>query len=139
MAWQALTPLTTPVAYMASVSFRDPFSPYPGSPDAPFRWENIYSFQYYDMSNEFCWGLFPAEFWGEGARVRSSCLLVSLGPDATLSQGEWSFIDGIAGVNSFGHAFIYDPTNGTTSFGDIVRGVGGLAPEPSAAATRNAR
>jgi prepilin-type N-terminal cleavage/methylation domain-containing protein len=131
MVYHVLTPVTTPVAYMTSVAFLDPFSPGtdPNGPIAPGTfWSKIYSFQYYETSNQICWGKLPSN----PADVRTpGAILVSMGPDRALSQGEWSFIPSANPVNVFGKAYIYDPTNGTVSDGDIVRGVGAMFGAPN--------
>jgi prepilin-type N-terminal cleavage/methylation domain-containing protein len=125
MVYHVLTPLTTPVAYITSVGFLDPFTP-GRDPNAPFTWAKIYSFQYYESSNPVNW----AQGLTHQEDVRSpGAILVSMGPDRALSQGEVAFIPGRT-LNYLGKAFIYDPTNGTASDGDIVRGVGAYSGGP---------
>ncbi|MEI7635161.1 MAG: prepilin-type N-terminal cleavage/methylation domain-containing protein [bacterium] len=126
LTWYVLSPLTTPIAYMSSVQLRDPFSPY--DPNAPFKWETgIISYMYFEESNPSktstinCWG----DYVPATEKIRMSCILTSLGPDKKLSQAEWSFIKSAQPRNVYGEAYIYDPTNGTVSPGDIARGVGG--------------
>jgi len=126
MVYHVLVPLTTPVAYMTSVSFLDPFARKGADPNAPFDWAHIYSFQYYEESNPFSWGALVAQSNPQNLRAPSA-ILVSLGPDGALSQGEWAFVPDSNPVNIFGKAYIYDPTNGTVSDGDVVRGMGALA------------
>jgi prepilin-type N-terminal cleavage/methylation domain-containing protein len=123
LVYHALTPLTTPVAYITSVAFFDPFAP-GGDPNGPFNWNKMYSFKYYETSNSASWGQGIA-----GARSLGA-ILVGMGPDKTNSQGEVSFLPGRT-TNIYGKAFIYDPTNGTVSDGDIVRGVGAYALPPN--------
>ena len=129
MVYHVLVPLTTPVAYITSVGFRDPFGR-GKDPNEPFSWNTIYSFQYYESSNP--------QSWGTVANTRNipnieklpspSAILVSMGPDKALSQGEWAFAPHTGTLNGLTppRSYIYDPTNGTISDGDIVRGIGAL-------------
>jgi prepilin-type N-terminal cleavage/methylation domain-containing protein len=129
--WHSGKPLTTPVAYMTSVSFTDPFGHWT-DPEARTIgidiWKHMYSFQYYDQSNDYSWGRVLDDL-NIPYRVKTGASLVSLGPDGALTAGEWSFADP-DGFTLDGRAYIYDPTNGTVSIGDIVRGVGGLTGGP---------
>ena len=126
MSYHSLVPLTTPVSYMSSVAILDPFG-LGSDPDSPvFTWEQIYSYQYYEGSNPISWGAM-VEFSYPENQLKSCAVLVSLGPDRRLSQGEWAFVKGGPALNFENRAFIYDPTNGTVSAGDLVRGIGGYA------------
>ncbi len=103
-----LIPLTTPVSYFSSIP-SDPFSPNalpPGDPGVP---ETYDTYDYIDADN--CRG------WGSSITSGSVWRLVSAGPDLLLGFG--GSAASISRPNPFG--VDYDPTNGTTSNGDIVR------------------
>lgn len=115
--------LTTPVAYLSSISLSDPFVV--GKING-----NIQGYQYFNF--QVTWG--PAA----GATVQErkrSIMLKSYGPDRQDGGAEWLIFGisqnrgGWVGINR-----VYDPTNGTVSFGDVVRFVGdtnGMAEQPN--------
>jgi len=104
-----LAGLTTPVAYLTSVDFRDPFieEEVPGGyPDGLLRSQ-------YNYRNH--------QFWvGMGAMAQLNGMhlwvLNSLGPDRTKNQG--LNVEGFARGLTTG-TVIYDASNGTVSAGDI--------------------
>jgi len=106
--------LTTPVAYMTTV------------PNCPFPNNNAYSLSrtyYYDyVATDW---IFTQNFWrpilsgGIGKATFCSWVLATWGPDLHNSNGVYI----VYGPRIFEtiDGGIYDPTNGTTSEGDIVR------------------
>jgi prepilin-type N-terminal cleavage/methylation domain-containing protein len=118
--------ITTPVAYLTSVDYREPFTP-EANTDVPFLGDqSLISFMYFDQSNNpYSWGAHNMDPlpWLRGHRKRDSCIITSKGPDGKNNSSEWSFLMDLWPQNIDS---LYDPTNGTVSGGDIVRGVGGL-------------
>jgi prepilin-type N-terminal cleavage/methylation domain-containing protein len=105
-----LIPLTTPVAYLTTVNFRDPFL----SGDCRGYNDGIPRY-YYNYRNH--------EFWQSTSApgfVVPVWVLNGLGPDGAPNQGLnaelWA--RGYVAANS---VTIYDPTNGTVSDGDMPR------------------
>jgi prepilin-type N-terminal cleavage/methylation domain-containing protein len=108
-----LADLTTPVAYIASVDFRDPFieqGTRGNYTDNLIRYQyNYRNYQYFAAT-----GLPPnTPVW----------VLNSLGPDLVKNQGLnvelWA--RGLESPSTTTPTIIYDPTNGTVSPGDIPR------------------
>jgi prepilin-type N-terminal cleavage/methylation domain-containing protein len=108
--------LSTPIAYITNVGLRDPFN----NSGTGIMGNSLSSFQYFNFQDE----------WGINASVADEFLtrtvaLKSWGPDRDDGGLEWLILglehdqDGWIGVDR-----LYDPTNGTISFGDIGRFVG---------------
>jgi len=120
--------LSTPVAYMTSTGFRDPFiasgtsagGPPPGFPSPPAGELPYYNLGYGGGS--------PGQNWGDlvaGANPNvpvAGFVLLSYGPNNWYEGAEW-ITAGPDAVAGSGHRidYIYDATNGTVSNGDIVR------------------
>jgi prepilin-type N-terminal cleavage/methylation domain-containing protein len=128
--------LSTPVSYVSSVSFDDPFlvsneagaipAGWPAPPAGELPYYNLgYGLDVTTNSNRGNWGdlVGPANVNTPNAGF----VLVSYGPDQLYMASEWISAgpDANTGSNSLGLNKridqIYDPTNGTVSAGDIVR------------------
>ena len=122
-AYYNLVDLTTPVAYITSVGFKDPFLPAYLSQQG--------SFTYFSYSG--LWGTHPLvepdiiRAFGARPKIWAVC---SYGPSRTWQAAEWFPIDlklgrfgGVPGTNkpADGYDLIYDPTNGTKSLGSLAR------------------
>jgi prepilin-type N-terminal cleavage/methylation domain-containing protein len=132
--------LTTPIAYMTSTNFPDPFAPTkdfvtPSGVTEPVQ------LQYINYGPESLWLNFMGPFNPEIAllpRYKGWCLS-SWGPDRTQSgvaprTDVWAFewlvytdLTDPPGYQWTACDVVYDPTNGTTSYGDIGR-LGGAVP-----------
>ena len=115
-----LRELTTPVAYIATVSYTDVFKPkleniqwYPED-------DTVFSYQYvgYDGSWAYLSNVHAAIMQHLGHTTKAYCVS-SYGPDKGASGVEWVPIGG-------GRASIYAPSNGLVSAGDIGRFGGDL-------------
>lgn len=110
--------LTTPIAYMTSI-LRDPFVN-----TAEVRGSSTYDTYDYICAFDFLAStLLPNDKRGASITSGAAWRLASAGPDKQQFYG--GAYKGVAG-NSKG--VDYDPTNGTTSVGDIVRVGGGPGP-----------
>ena len=116
--------LTTPVAYLTSVDQEDIFHP-PWDPidgPEPSGWRSSYCF--YNYSPNSGWGKLISNMNPKNVPFDGYCLL-SVGPDRKMTgRFNWlpvfdEFGDGADEIDG-----IYDPTNGTTSQGDIGRWTG---------------
>jgi prepilin-type N-terminal cleavage/methylation domain-containing protein len=121
-----LTPLTTPVAYLTSVSYPDPFK----KTLAVTNWQG-----WLDGSGDpYSYGFACIEYLQATANYRphhSAYVIVSngpdhlKGPDPTNGQVFWYQWYGDVTLDKLsGGKFTpwnYDPTNGTVSYGDIIR------------------
>jgi prepilin-type N-terminal cleavage/methylation domain-containing protein len=108
-----LIPLTTPVAYIADVSFRDPFIEEWGLSEEEYA-DGLPRFGYNYRNHEFFEaGALPA------GQVKA-WVLNSLGPDRQRDYGlkaeMWA-----RGLVPPDAVTVYSPTNGTVSVGDIIR------------------
>jgi len=106
-----LIPLTTPVAYIASVDIADPFLT--GLSDSTYE----------DGVPRRCYNYRNHEFWHSSRHPSLTIpvwVLNSLGPDGVPNHGllaeMWA-----RGLVAQDYVAIYDPTNGTVSAGDIPR------------------
>jgi prepilin-type N-terminal cleavage/methylation domain-containing protein len=112
--------LTTPIAYMTSLSAMDsPFEMFDGNSgnriyDGTFWY--VYSPQTEDLPKGIWWAYDNKAKWASsGYNTSSVWLLGDCGPDNTI----WDAVT-IPGF-TFIDELPYDPTNGTVSFGDIYR------------------
>ena len=132
--------LSTPIAYVTSVSFQDPFAGQAkddvGLP-INYRLYNYKKLGGTPVLNQCCWNW--ADAMGSAEFDHNGYVLLSQGPDAgtggveTVDGAEWYDRMPLS-VNpqaDFEMGRIYDPTNGTISNGDIIR-LGGetLNPQP---------
>ena len=150
---QYLTGLTSPVAYMSGLAFRDPFQPKDAKIEAnqwfPADYAGSFFYTQYGSSDG------ASRSWGEMMRtpppnggnwkcvpdIEGYCI-GSHGPDRLYGGPEYGIFamqNGTAGitlttnagdwvVKAYGNpGCYYDPTNGTVSFGDIAR-YGGSSP-----------
>ena len=107
-----LVPLTTPVAYITSTP-NDPFVPSSRPPHRGFSYDLV-RYQFDDAHTLLISG-------AATSAIDSDWLLVSVGPDR--AQEMDYYIQDVPNFSFF--ALSYDPTNGTTSNGDIFRFGGG--------------
>jgi prepilin-type N-terminal cleavage/methylation domain-containing protein len=120
--------LTTPVAYLTSVGFADPFLPKTEShPDDPPP-NNVRTLRMFSYDHNAWWGPDVDLYF------RKAYTLSSYGPDQDDDYAEWvpvRFWNGAPWPTDWGNLLqrIYDATNGTKSSGDIIR-VGGEAASP---------
>ena len=119
--------LTTPIAYITSVDFTDPFIP-----SKVIVTQNVRGYQYFNFYHG--WGsIIWNALYGEDHGPTGACLK-SWGADAGKGGpsdyygddgGEWIIFgaDAVSTDPEFGHQIdrIYDATNGTISNGDILR------------------
>lgn len=111
--WQKLRQVTTPIAYITSVP-ADPFHDPAGSFAQSFAPERADTYLYNSGAAEFALGL------EQTAQRFQRWSLTNTGPDRVYQFSYYAFADTF--VDSGRHVvFIYDPTNGTTSGGDIFR------------------
>ncbi|MCB2156564.1 prepilin-type N-terminal cleavage/methylation domain-containing protein [bacterium] len=138
VTWRVgLVPLTTPIAYLSSIPWRDVFRPAEGV----LEWEDgtavggleagsrlYYNYERIDPASGITWADRVATSGYE--HFRRGYLMESVGPNQRLAIGSWFAWNAVEcqdpgpheGVNT-----IYDPTNGTISGGDIMR-YGGETP-----------
>lgn len=119
--------LTTPVSYLQSVKLFDPFKPtWKAYTDAPIP-PSIIDQPTYTYDNYSGWFLttLPPEVQKEATPFTGYCLS-STGPDRKFDGGNW--IPMILDNPNFKPKLlqmliggVYDPTNGTSSRGDIIR------------------
>jgi len=136
--------LTTPVAYITSVAFEDPFYGTIGSVDTGHKRSPLYYFSYEMYSEtsppatDVTWGGWGNWMWfashvsHPGMDCYKGYCLLSFGPDRAHNGAEWSVYDDVLGFQTeadwpFRCNRVYDPTNGTVSGGDVVR-FGGAVP-----------
>lgn len=105
-----LIPLSTPVAYISSVSLQDPFLEWSaqGYEDELFR--NTYNYRNHEFFTVSAMPDFHPKAW----------VLNSMGPDGITNQGLQTEIwaRSLVGPSA---VTLYDPTNGAVSAGDIPR------------------
>ena len=114
--------LTTPVAYLTSVDQEDIFKPGWDPDDGPEPPAWLSSYHYFNYSSN---GLLGSKMNPIDHPFEGYCLL-SVGPDRKLTGGfHWlPVFDARGYIGSEGIDSIYNPTNGTTSEGDIGRWTG---------------
>jgi len=110
--------LTSPISYISSVP-EDPFGGVNADDQFTFGGSSTISNAYYYNTKEwfdcrgFTWGVSPAnKVPGEAEWV-----LLSKGPDKYFAPNVASGVDHV----DFPYRWQYDPTNGTTSFGNVIR------------------
>lgn len=111
-----LIPLTTPVAYISSIPAPDPFKP-------KIDIDRLGDYKVYDTYDYVDAKSFVEKNGDDNPGFGSTIYgrqwrLCSCGPDRIQSYGCSDFTDSPVRLINFG---FYDPSNGTTSFGDIVR------------------
>ena len=115
-AFYNLVDLTTPVAYITSVTCKDPFMPHETTQQGSFTY-----FSYAGL-----WGSTPGlvqpfiqqAYGWPGPKIWALC---SYGPSCVWQAAEWFPIDLKLNRPAEGYARLYDPTNGTKSLGSIAR------------------
>ena len=100
--------LTTPTSYIASIPW-DPFRRGAKTPPAGVSNDLVYSNPYYGLATG------PSPHPGNPDGRRHAYCLISAGPDCLPDT------DGYGGWPESGYLHFYDPTNGTTSWGDLYR------------------
>ena len=122
--------LTTPIAFMSSLSWRDPFRPESiymvslfenGNPAGNRQGSLMYLTVQKGTSEDSTWGRRVMRDGGTTADyLRPNWLLQSTGPDGREAGLAGWLLNGVTGD----YWPIYDPTNGTVSSGDIARAGG---------------
>jgi prepilin-type N-terminal cleavage/methylation domain-containing protein len=115
--------LSTPISYISSVSFRDPFGGFATWNGMPMNYK---VFNYKKLGGP---AVSPGGYWNWGDLVTTETdhngyCIESYGPDQKYSAIEWFDYRADDDANQIFR--IYDPTNGITSNGDIAR-LGGSA------------
>ena len=143
---QYVTELSTPIAYMANTNLVDPFAPPPSmfAQSVAAEWKSTY--QYIDYCGS--WGRSQASaYWGSqyGQWTPKIYVVSSYGPDRVQDNIAWypfwiTHLDwrDPSRPSTSDHALsythpiemLYDPTNGTKSWGDIGRTGGQAQCEP---------
>jgi Tfp pilus assembly protein PilE len=101
--------LTTPIAYLTSVSFKDPFVQPGTTPD-----EAYYTYQNID---QYLTQISPSSlYWPVARQIYGPWRMCSIGPDCTFSTA------------ASPPTIQYDPSNGTVSMGNIWIGQTGANP-----------
>jgi len=99
--------LSTPVAYLTRVDFKDPFKQFGTAPD-----EEIYTF--HNIAHLITRSSNPTNFWIPARDLAyGEWRMCSIGPDATYWNSRTYM--------GWPHVMEYDPTNGTVSMGNIWR------------------
>ena len=126
--------LTSPIAYLSSVDFTDPFQPIAKMQSGSSNGNTKKSYLYFNFgsgpdANHKTW----ADRAGLTAqdKLKNCFLIYSNGPDRMQGAMEWNMVPR-SRSDKAAMDDIYDPTNGTASLGDIGR-VGGASGGPRAA------
>ena len=124
-AYCCLGRMTTPVAYMTQL----PYNVFKYKPDQGQWFDG--DPRWYGYKADISWRNFMLSFGTIASQpnveLTKHWVLISVGPDETPSGGEYalfgnSYINTLPGnLPFYGPGAIYDPTNGTVSWGDIVR------------------
>ncbi len=145
LSWSNLTCLTTPVAYMTSVGFKDPFKPI--GRFGPWLGYGVSgntseSYLYFYLGNGFSTAK-TNETWAEkdgvpATSMRKAWVLSSNGPDRCQDELQRTALGPVShGWSDAVYAnSIYDPTNGTNSGGDVGRTGGAVDAARSALINR---
>jgi prepilin-type N-terminal cleavage/methylation domain-containing protein len=124
--WYLPTHLSTPVAYLSTCVFVDPFRDHitPANPEVDWQWNNI---RY--TSIDSTWGLqfsrrtgraagTLSTYYGDLSKEFGGWRLNSAGPDKTYGPNGWQ---GVSDYPAEQFPLPYDASNGTISDGDIIR------------------
>ncbi len=119
--WYLPRELSTPVAYMATTYLRDPYRRVT-PPGSFFQFDNI---RYTNCDST--WGMAfagytgrtsPSPYYADVLTEMGHYRLICVGPDGAVNTS----MPGWPGVTSYPSLYMpYDPTNGLTSLGDIIR------------------
>ena len=122
-----ITQLTTPIAFLTSMP-RDPFMTNRkdvtgGDIDNYFIGSGSWSYRAelpYPPDNQYSFDIF------EAAGPAAACVVFSSGPDRITENGQYKCfpyerVVGSCGEQDVCHYIDYDPTNGTVSYGDVMR------------------
>lgn len=144
-----LVKLTTPVAYLANSQFRDPFTP--AGPIDVRHIQQISTYRYYGFNGGGVMNTYNESDRGRSGQLYSPrdedddirihwYMLFCHGPDRVRNNikvgsktGTFILQDNIVNVNRFVH-YIYDPTNGSMSRGEIFRSGGEYVGDTAAVA-----
>ena len=120
--WYLSKQITTPIAYLTTAIFKDPFRQDRPTNSIDWQYDNL---RYTNIRST--WSL---QFAGRTGRSSDSTLLAAIeeefggwrvtgaGPDRTYGPNGW---DGVSSYPSTSLPLPYDPTNGTVSDGDVLR------------------
>lgn len=125
--WSLPSVVTTPVSYLGSVNIRDPFNSGQRFQDDPYTNTNASTLDYWWATKEyydskgFGWhvGLNAGDDATKPGAPLAAWDLMSKGPD-----GRWGHLGHQAGAGAEldnPQLWAYDPTNGTVSWGNIIR------------------
>jgi prepilin-type N-terminal cleavage/methylation domain-containing protein len=129
--WTASPDLSTPIAYLTTVTYLDPFANYKEN-------DPLVGLPYYSYHRVLPWPFpprFPTEHWppeestdgplpsaNPGAlRKYGEWRLLSIGPDRAYLPPDWQQYTGQRQILYQMIDTLYDPTNGTISYGNIMR------------------
>ncbi|MEI7632892.1 MAG: prepilin-type N-terminal cleavage/methylation domain-containing protein [bacterium] len=123
-----LIPLSTPVPYLTSSKFRDPFmSALRALPGWTREFGDDYIWAYYKWTGGVTPQAYPpltfGDAWAEVPNL-DACCVHSLGPSTAHTVPEWALAFHHLGQLANAINQVYDPTNGTVSAGGIVRYTG---------------
>lgn len=134
--WYVSNHITTPVAYITNSKLMDPFrdkrggarpeedaQPFRILPDDYLRYRYVnygFGFSYYQL-NGVTGGISTVAAYQRNAEFFGRWRLTSSGPDCAASAFDGSHILYPTADKFVGPLFVYDPTNGTASMGDIIR------------------
>ncbi len=122
--------LSTPVAYINPALYYEPFENHRGPASQHKHWYYYYGFNEMQVLNTHTEGdLYLTSDVHGGSRRIEWWMLMSVGPDQERNNNGAGTV--VAWNNLIAPAifctFIYDPTNGSTSAGDILRAGGSIA------------
>jgi general secretion pathway protein G len=119
--WYIGPSLTTPIAYMTSVNFPDPFraalDPAAGAAYERLRYINVQS-TWSTMWGPFTGRTTDSIYFDDISQEYGLWRIGSAGPDRTYGPNGW---DGPSDYPPTALPLPYDPTNGTISDGDVIR------------------
>jgi type II secretory pathway pseudopilin PulG len=126
--WYPTYNLTTPISYVSSEIFRDPFR---REHQESYLYFKLYRYINFPANNPSApWKGLPNDTWrptpsqtaySRGLAKYGLWRLSSSGPDGLATYSGFSESDPGPGFDWFTNCMVYDPTNGAASIGDILR------------------